>query len=278
MRIAGHLVTPAEVGLVSLGVGGAILLYARRGRSSSGPWGWQGPVEEVPTVRQPGFPNTTAGHIGFTKWVIPLLQSHGLSHEAAVLFAAHIARETGYGSSVWDYNFGNIKLGTNKPRGPWFWLTDARGFRDKYRAYLTADDGIEDNINLVRNSSLYKKAWAMLMAGDPNWYGQLGLSGYYEGPPDPNRPGVHTHHTPQTIIPVQNEYNGVVRLIRQYEASTSTPAPPTNLAPSELASRYTPPPSAAPNRTITPLQIIAGAIALGGGAYWAYSELQDAIR
>lgn len=272
MRIAGHLVTPMEVGLTGLGVGGAILLYAKNARPTSNQWGWHGPVQEVPKVRQPAFPSTTAGHIAFAKWVIPALQRHGLSHEAALLFGSHMARETGYGSSVYDYNFGNIKIGTSKPRGPWFWLTDTRRYTDKYRAYLSADDGLEDNINLVRALKMYQKSWAMLMAGDTNWYGQLGLDGYYEGPPDPNRPGVHTRHTPKTIVPVQNEYNGVVRLMRQYEASPITPAMPANLSSStELAS-----PSG--SESISALQLLGGAIAIGAAGYWAYSELHDVFR
>lgn len=177
---------------------------------------WRGSVRERPAILQPVFANTRKGHVAFISFLIASLQKAGLTHEQAVLFTAHKARESGYGRFVFNYNFGNIKTGS-PVRGPYFLLTDRRGFRAKYRAYDSAEQGIVDNVNLVKNSPIYKKSWALLQMQDPGWYGQLGLDGYYEGPPDPKRPHVHTRHTRETIKPVQQEYNGIVALVRRYE-------------------------------------------------------------
>lgn len=228
----GLEVTPLKVAVVAGGAGLTFFLLARRGEAAEIPLpqelphdltvdvprGWHGEVVELSTIKQPSFPNTTAGHIAFVKYMIPVLMSLGMSHESAVLFTAHKARETGWGKAVFRYNFGNIKVGSPM-KGPYFWLTDRRGFRDKYRAYYTPEDGIQDNITLIQKLTRYRKSWAMLQAGDISWYGQLGLDGYYEGPPNPSRPGTHTVHTPTTVAPVQREYAKIVALVHKYEAS-----------------------------------------------------------
>src|SRR6185295_948418 len=151
----------------------------------------------------------------FTQQIVPALQHHGLSHSAAVLFAAHLARETGWGRAVQQHNYGNIKTGSWS--GPSFWLTDARGFRDKYRAYGSIRDGLSDAIDLIRKSSRYRRAWRLLERGDTRWYGQLGLDGYYETTsPQPGRHGVHDL---ATIANVQREYDQIVNLVRHHAAA-----------------------------------------------------------
>jgi hypothetical protein len=183
------------------------------------------PVEDPWTVRRsavawtipsdaPKFSATPEGRATFVQTMVPLLQRHGLTRDQAVLFTAHIARETGWGRWIYRNNFGNIKV----PQG-WtgdsFWLTDARGFRDRYRAWSTPDEGIEANIALIRDVKRYRKAWSLLKAGNPHWYGQLGLDGYYEGPPDRAQKG-HTDHNLATVSPVQHEYEVIVALVRRY--------------------------------------------------------------
>jgi hypothetical protein len=217
---------PAVAG-VTAGASTAVILYLQAKTYATPPLqptiappselGWHGDPVERPAVRQPVFEDSADGRQAFVVFLRQALENIGLTHDQALLFIAHKARETGWGKAIWDYNFGNIKIGGNPPRGPWFWLTDRLGFRDKYRAYDTAEDGIWDNVSLIKDSSRYKKSWSMLIAGDPNWYGQLGLDGYYEGPPDPSRPGHHTNNTPDTIVPVQQEYNSILDSVRRYD-------------------------------------------------------------
>lgn len=186
--------------------------------TETGVYGWKGPVVERPRIHQPIFQSGRTGNAAFIRYVVGALMQIEFTQEQALLFATHKARESGWGKFIWNNNFGNIKTGS-PVRGPWFWMTDARKFRDKYRAYDTPEDGIADNVNLVKKSRRYQKSWALLMAGNPNWYGQLGLDGYYEGPPDKNRPGKHTNHTPATVAPVQREYNAMLATARKYLAT-----------------------------------------------------------
>lgn len=182
-----------------------------------GPIGWKGPVEERPRVHQPVFEDSESGRQAFVAFLRNALQNIGLTHRQALLFIAHKARESGWGKAVWNFNFGNIKTGS-QIRGPWFWLTDKRG-PDKYRAYDTAEDGIWDNVELIRKLSRYKKAWAMLIAEDPNWYGELGLSGYYGD-------GAYTHARPGSVAVVQAEYNDILDgVVRRDQAQPEAPRP-----------------------------------------------------
>jgi hypothetical protein len=212
------------LGLVSAGTT-AWYLYrqAKVGNASPlqptrpGPIGWYGDPVEVPRVQQPVFEQSDAGKIAYVAFLRNALQNIGMTHNQALLFLAHMTREGGWGKAVWNYNFGNIKTGTVL-KGPYFWLTDKEG-PAKYRAYATAEDGIWDNVELVRNSSRYKTAWAMLLAEDPSWYGELGLSGYY---------GHYSHANPGAIAPVQREYNDILDSVRRRDQGgddSSRPAP-----------------------------------------------------
>lgn len=242
----GHIgqtkIRPIHLVAVAGSVGLATLLFSKSSKSATAWAGWHGPPVEVPVASVPHFTRNTAGHIQFTAYMIPLLMEHGLSREAAILFTAHLARETAYGSAVQNYNFGNLKTGQSSPQHPYYWLTDRLGRRDTYRAFDNAHDGLEEDIRFIRdkNGGRYKNAWAMLLAGDPNWYGRLGLDGYYEGPKDPARPNVATHHNAETIKVPQAEYNGIVALIRKYEQQAGAggvvvqPSPSNGLSVTEV--------------------------------------------
>lgn len=263
MKIAGIQVTPLQIALSSAGLGGALLLISKGiAEEPSNAPGWRGTSEEHPAEIVAQFPRTEQGRIAFAKWLVPVLEQIGLSHESAILFAAHLARETGYGGSIWNYNIGNIKAGNN-PSKPWFWLTDRLDHRDKYRWYSNAVDGVADAVKLVRDGAggRYKTAWNMLMAGDSNWYGTLGLEGYYEGPKDPSNPEQSTHHNDTTIVAPQNEFNGVVSNIRRYlTMDTSVPAPHDAVFAG----------SGSPGTTA--LQIAGGLLLAGGLGYWVWEE------
>lgn len=188
---------------------------------SSNAWGWKGPPVEHKPQRLPGFPRSKLGRIAYVKWLVPLVEGRGLSRESAILYAAHSSRETGYGYNLWNYNFGNTKTGSN-PRGPWMNLTDPRGIKARYRCFEHAEDGLEDNLRLLREGAggRYKTAWKMLLAGDPAWYAEIGLRGYYEGPPDPEHPGRYLPIDTQNVAVVQREYARTVVMVRTYEQST----------------------------------------------------------
>jgi hypothetical protein len=169
------------------------------------------------------FPATREGRAAFVRTMVSVLCRKGLTHRQAVLFTAHMARETGWGRWVRGNNFGNIKVGRGWS-GATFSMRDARGFQGQYRAWSTLEQGVESNLALVRDSSRYRKAWRLLRAGDPRWYGQLGLDGYYEGPTGHARDGsrFHTEHDLSTVLNVQREYEGIVALAAQYDVGESS--------------------------------------------------------
>lgn len=180
-----------------------------------GPIGWKGSPQERPRVQEPVFEDSEAGRVAFVSFLRNALQNIGMTHQQALLFIAHKARESGWGKAVWNFNFGNIKTGS-VVLGPWFWLTDKAG-PAKYRAYDSAEDGIWDNVELIRKLSRYRKAWAMLLAEDPNWYGELGLSGYYGD-------GAYAHANPGSIATVQREYNDILDgVVRRDQAQPQEP-------------------------------------------------------
>jgi len=174
-------------------------------------------VRETPEPSAP-FPATREGRSAFVRAMISVLRRKGLSRRQALLFAAHLARETGWGRWVRGNNFGNVKAGRGWT-GPTFSMVDARGFEGQYRAWPTLEQGVESTLALVRDSSRYRKAWKLLRAGDVRWYGQLGLDGYYEGPTGHARDGsrFHTEHDLATVQNVQREYEGIVALAAQYD-------------------------------------------------------------
>lgn len=154
----------------------------------------------------------------FVRSVVPALEHLGLTPIQAVFFAAHLARETGWGRWVRGNNFGNIKTGDWSGRS--FQLTDRLGFRGTYRAYDTTEAGLRDAVALIRDSSRYRRAWRLLQAGDTRWYGQLGLDGYYEAAPEH---GQHGMHTLATIGDVQREYEQIVDLVRRCAGGAMAP-------------------------------------------------------
>jgi hypothetical protein len=184
-----------------------------------------GPAEPVPQtgskpMSEPAspFPATREGRTAFVRTMVSVLCRKGLTHRQALLFAAHLARETGWGRWVRGNNFGNVKVGRGWT-GETFSMRDARGFTGQYRAWPTLEQGVESNLALVRNSARYRKAWKLLRAEDVRWYGQLGLDGYYEGPTGHARDGsrFHTEHDLSTVLDVQREYEGIVARAAQFD-------------------------------------------------------------
>src|SRR6185295_10826759 len=168
-------IKPTHLLLAAGGAGAAVFLLSRYANAAPPVHdlpdeieaGWHGTVEERPKIHEPVFPNTTPGHVAFVSAMLDSLGRKGLSQESSILFTAHVARETGWGKAIWNNNIGNIKA-SGRLKGPYFWMTDARKERDRYRAYDTLDDGLEDDLALIRDLPRYRDAWAMLQAEDPN--------------------------------------------------------------------------------------------------------------
>jgi hypothetical protein len=172
---------------------------------------------QVPRVHAPpAHANTAEGRAAWTHYIVAGLERNGLSRRAAILVATHLAIETGWGQASWNNNLGNIKFYGND--GPFYVLRDNLQFTDRYVSYPSIEAGLGGYLTLLKKP-LYAAAWSKLLAGDIAWYTALGLAGYFEGPPDPARPGVHTRHTLATIAPVQREYEGGVRTVERYMAA-----------------------------------------------------------
>lgn len=145
-----------------------------------------------------------AGQGDRARWlrdVVGRLEELGLSRASAVLFAAHVARETGYGRHLYGHNPGNVKQFGD---GPWHRLPDG----EPYITYPTPEAGLSANLALL-DRARYAEARRLLLAGDPSWYGALGLAGYYEGPPDPST-GRRGPVTAANVRVPQADYEGTL--------------------------------------------------------------------
>jgi len=194
-------------------------------------------MTQVAQVQYPRYGTGQAGHSSFTRDVIARLMTLGLGFVPAQLFTAHLARETGWGQYVWNGNFGNIKAYSGWT-GPTYVLTDRLGYTDNYRSYNDATQGLADDVALIRDHARYAGAWQQLQSGDPNWYSTLGIEGYFEGPSDPNQPGVHQPTTADNVGPAQDEYNQVLALVQQYVPSAPIGAVVMNLLPRFLTAGF----------------------------------------
>jgi flagellum-specific peptidoglycan hydrolase FlgJ len=129
------------------------------------------------------------------------LQRAGLSDAAARLLTAHIALSTGWGKSVDNYRLAGVKADATwraskpyvvaksceckagYPNDPSSKYQCASGTGQKcssmyWRAYNTLDDAARDLVNLLRQSR-YASAYAYLVAGDPEYFAQVGRDGWY---------------------------------------------------------------------------------------------------
>jgi hypothetical protein len=147
---------------------------------------------EVAITRAPLF----AGGQDFACYVVPAaMRLGGLSREAAILFAAHLSRETGAGHSVWCNDFGNIKA-KGRWRGDWYRLGPHGDAYEPFRAYASPDAGLSAALGLIAHAALYREAWALLTRGDPAWYAALGRAGYYQSDPEASEREYVEHFLP----------------------------------------------------------------------------------
>lgn len=145
------------------------------------------------------LPPPFATPCAFVKFCREMLPRVGLAGPAVDLFAAHLARESGFGRSVRCYNFGNVRAFAGRDV-PWYRHVDGL----PYVAYMSAAEGLRAMVDKVAASARYARAWQMLLAGDPKWYAELGLRGYYQTHDPVTRRVVDV--TPQNVAACQRDY------------------------------------------------------------------------
>lgn len=118
-------------------------------------------------------------------------KSYPSNNTLAILYA-QTALETGrFKTGFHCYNWGNIK---SRPDDGFFWTMfrcsevikgintffDPPNDQCKFKAYRTAIEGAEDYISFLSKRIRYAKAWAQLLAGNPEQYShELHVAGYY---------------------------------------------------------------------------------------------------
>jgi len=141
------------------------------------------------------------GSRGFVEKLHAALMRNGLSDVSARLLVAHSALSTGWGKSVDNYRLAGVKADTtwraSKPyvvaqscecvegyyNDPSSKYLCAAGTGQKcasmyWRAYDTLDEAAADLIAILRGTR-YQKAYAYLVAGDPEYFAQVGRDGWY---------------------------------------------------------------------------------------------------
>jgi hypothetical protein len=111
----------------------------------------------------------------------------GLAPASAAILTAHVALSTGWGKAADNYRLAGIKLcsgcenqydytvvsgtevvnGVETPKTPMKW-----------RSFSTLDEGAAAVVGLLRQPR-YASAWAMLQAGDPEYFAEVGRNGWY---------------------------------------------------------------------------------------------------
>ena len=171
----------------------------------------EAPASQVPV--QAHHERTIPTGKAFVRWAVGvLMQQEHLRRDQAEHFTALLVNESGWGAGVHGNNIGNIK-----GKGP-VAFTDRAGFYATYLAYDSPEAGLHAALSLVRDCPRYRTAWKLLMQGDPLWYSELGVRGYFEGPvdrTDPARPR-HTVHTVRSVQRAQADYDSILARVRRY--------------------------------------------------------------
>lgn len=143
---------------------------------------------------QISWPTTQA----FVYDVFSTLRNLGLSCKSATLLTSHIALSTGWGRKVYDYNFAGMKAGTSRvcdgsasaTYNPYSCLWGSEfinGVRVDalmpFRSYTSLESGLSAIIKNLQ-SARYAKAYDYLLAGNPEYFRQVGKDGWYTVSPD----------------------------------------------------------------------------------------------
>lgn len=145
------------------------------------------------------------GPRSFTVAVHGALRRQGLSGIAARLVTAHIALSTGWGRSVYNYGLAGIKASRSWRVSRPYVVTRGCECREGYpdtndpncicgsgkgqfrkamywRAYSTLDEGVADVVAVLKQPR-YSLSWALLQAGNPEYFAQVGRDGWYTADP-----------------------------------------------------------------------------------------------
>jgi len=161
-----------------------------------------------PEYERQHLPAPPANYCEFVRSTRDLLARIGLTGPGADLFIAHLGRESGFGRTVYNYNWANIRsfAGSDAP-----WYRGVTGY--PFRSYMSAAEGMRAMVDLIaRPGGRYAPAWAKLQAGDVTWYATLGVLGYYEVK-DANDRWVAA--TPDNVGPSQADYEISLRSVRR---------------------------------------------------------------
>lgn len=127
----------------------------------------------------------------FAKDVTAAFQRIGLPPMAAALFTAHSALSTGWGKAVHNWNLAGLKLCTGcENTYDWTLLTGTEVINNvetpktpmKWRAFKSLDEGVAALWQNLQ-ASRYDPARAMLLAGNPEYFAEVGRNGWYTASP-----------------------------------------------------------------------------------------------
>jgi hypothetical protein len=115
----------------------------------------------------------------------------GLPPQAAELFTAHSALSTGWGKSTFNWNLAGLKLRSGyEDTYDWHYALgseDPDGMAAKkqmqWRSFSTIDEGVQALWNNLQNSR-YDSARALMMAGDTEYFAEVGRNGWYNAYPE----------------------------------------------------------------------------------------------
>ena len=136
-------------------------------------------------------PTSWTDHAKFARDVYAAFVRVGVPPVAAELFTAHSSLSTGWGKSVFNWNLAGMKLCSGcEDRYDWHYALGAEEkdgvlqpkTQMKWRSFTSIDDGVRalwGNLQAAR----YASALAMILAGDTEYFAEVGRNGWYSAKP-----------------------------------------------------------------------------------------------
>lgn len=123
----------------------------------------------------------------FAADVVDAFIRQGLSDRSAMLLTAHVALSTGWGKKCHNWSLAGIKASESQP----YVVLTGFEYEDgtnvyskmKWRAFNSLDEGAAAVIGLLKQPR-YASAWAMLQAGNVEYFAEVGRNGWYTAPPE----------------------------------------------------------------------------------------------
>ena len=176
--------------LIGLGLAYALLLLGHVANQNTSGTGW-GPNSGLRLIENPEVPVfkdkkdfaervTAAVRVACAKHGYPEMPTD-------MILTAQFALESGWGKHARGWNLGGIHAGSAW-NGPYFNSTDASR-PTKFCAFRDLEDFVESGYFRFLSFGRYAKSKALLLAGDLDFYAQLGRDGYYEATPESYKAG-----------------------------------------------------------------------------------------